>query len=152
MRRQLLSVAIAATVLGAVGTTWAEDVKPKGFVAIREATMDAMAAHVGAIKVILTEKPELLSQVAAQANAIAAMGPLIPAMFPAGSLEPPSEALQTVWDKPDDFKKDANELADLATAVAKAAESGDAKATLAAFGQMGKEGCGGCHETFRKKG
>lgn len=151
MRRHLLSVAIAATVLGAIGTTWAEDVKPKGFVAIREASMDALGAHTGAIKVILTEKPELLSQVVVHANAIAAIGPIIPAMFPAGSLEPPSAALQAVWDKPDDFKKDADELATLAAAVAKAAESGDAKATLAAFGEMGKEGCGGCHQTFRKK-
>jgi cytochrome c556 len=25
------------------------------------------------------------------------------------------------------------------------------QATLAAFAALGKEGCGGCHETFRKK-
>ena len=32
-----------------------------------------------------------------------------------------------------------------------AAKGGDAKATLAAFAALGKEGCGGCHQTFRKK-
>ena len=39
----------------------------------------------------------------------------------------------------------------LAEKLAEAAESGDAKATLAAFATLGKEGCGGCHGTFRKK-
>jgi cytochrome c556 len=28
---------------------------------------------------------------------------------------------------------------------------GDVPATLATFAALGKEGCGGCHETFRKK-
>jgi cytochrome c556 len=35
--------------------------------------------------------------------------------------------------------------------VIASSQSGDVKATLAAFAALGKEGCGGCHETFRKK-
>ena len=35
--------------------------------------------------------------------------------------------------------------------LAEAAKGGDAQATLAAFAALGKDGCGGCHETFRKK-
>ena len=45
----------------------------------------------------------------------------------------------------------ARKAQDLARKLAETARGGDAKATLAAFGALGKEGCGGCHETFRKK-
>jgi cytochrome c556 len=42
-------------------------------------------------------------------------------------------------------------MGELATKLEAAANSGDQAATLAAFGALGKDGCGGCHETYRKK-
>lgn len=47
------------------------------------------------------------------------------------------------------------EAADKAQALARklgeAATGGDLDAARAAFAALGKEGCGGCHETFRRK-
>ena len=40
---------------------------------------------------------------------------------------------------------------ELAGKLAETSQGGDVQATLAAFAALGKEGCGGCHETFRKK-
>jgi cytochrome c556 len=40
---------------------------------------------------------------------------------------------------------------ELAAKLAAAASLGDKAATLAAFADLGKNGCGGCHETYRKK-
>ena len=46
---------------------------------------------------------------------------------------------------------DAKTMGELAGKLAAAAGSGDQAATLAGFATLGKDGCGGCHETFRKK-
>ena len=44
----------------------------------------------------------------------------------------------------------AQNASTLAQKLAETAQGGDAKATLAAFATLGKEGCGGCHQKFRK--
>ena len=140
-------VAAGVTVTAAV----AADKDAKGVVAVRQNVMDAQAAHMNAIKFILTEYPQTMDLVAAQANSIVETTGTIPEMFPKGSDQPPTNALPAVWDKQDEFKAAAQKAHELAQKLAETAKGGDAKATLAAFGALGKEGCGGCHETFRKK-
>jgi cytochrome c556 len=39
----------------------------------------------------------------------------------------------------------------LATALADALKSGDAGASLAAFGALGRDGCGGCHGKYQRQ-
>lgn len=140
-------VAAGVTVTAAV----AADKDAKGVVAVRQNVMDAQAAHMNAIKFILTEYPQAMNLVAAQASSIVDTTGTIPEMFPKGSDQPPTNALPPVWDKQDDFKAAAQKAHELAQKLAETAKGGDTKATLAAFGALGKEGCGGCHETFRKK-
>jgi cytochrome c556 len=146
---------IAAAALGVLGATAvpAQDDKPKatGVVAVRQATMKANGDHMGAIKAILTESPDLIGQVEFHAEAIKEAAEYTPAMFPAGSDQPASWALPPVWSDAAGFKAAAEKSEDLAGKLADAAKGGDPKATLAAFATLGKEGCGGCHQTFRKK-
>ena len=104
-----------------------------------------------AIKAILPEEPQLLSHVAFHAEAIAEAAEYVPEMFPSGSTQPPTDALPVIWEKQDQFKQAAERAHELAQKLAETAKGGDAKATQAAFATLGKEGCGGCHETFRKK-
>ena len=141
----LLAVAVSAT------AALAADKDAKGVVAVRQNVMDANAGHVTAIKVILTELPDRIGLVPAQAQAIADAAAAVPELFPKGSDQPPTNALPSVWEKPGEFRAAAQKAQDLARKLAETARGGDAKATLAAFGALGKEGCGGCHETFRKK-
>ena len=148
LRRVLLSfVAVGVTVTAAV----AADKDAKGIVAVRQNVMDANAGHITAIKFILTEVPDQIKLVPAQAQAIADSATVVPDLFPKGSDRPPSNALPAVWEKPGDFKAAAQKAHELAQKLAETAKGGDAKATLAAFGALGKEGCGGCHQTFRKR-
>ena len=148
LRHVLLSfVAVGVTVTAAI----AADKDAKGIVAVRQNVMDAQGSHMNAIKAILTEDPQSIKLVAAQASSIADTTATIPDMFPKGSDQPPTNALPAVWDKQDEFKAAAQKVHDLAQKLADTAKGGDPKATLAAFGALGKEGCGGCHETFRKK-
>jgi cytochrome c556 len=140
-------VAVGVTVTAAV----AADKNAKGIVAVRQNVMDAQGSHMAAINAILKEDPQAISLVVPQAEAIADTTATIPEMFPKGSDQPPTNALPPVWDKPDEFKAAAQKAHELARKLADTAKGGDAQATLAAFGSLGKEGCGGCHETFRKK-
>jgi cytochrome c556 len=151
-RAKRLVLSTAATLgLGLASLAAAQQEGAKGVVAVRQATMDANAKHMNAVKAILTEDPQLVKHVAFHAQAIAEAAEYAPEMFPEGSTQPPTAALPAVWDKPDQFKQAAERAHGLADKLAETSRGGDAQATLAAFAALGKEGCGGCHETFRKK-
>ena len=77
-----------------------------------------------------------------------------PALFPPNSIDEataddPYSASPEIWQNLDDFK---GRLAKLGT-DAKAAEASvkDLESFKAAFGPIGKNGCGGCHEKYRLK-
>ena len=137
--------------LGLAPLAVAQQEGAKGVVAVRQATMDANAKHMNAVKAILTENPQLLKHVAFHAQAIAEAAEYVPEMFPEGSTQPPTAALPVIWDKPDQFQQAAERAHGLAEKLVETSQGGDVPATLAAFAALGKEGCGGCHETFRKK-
>jgi cytochrome c556 len=145
-------ILLTATIgLGLASLAAAQQEGAKGVVAIRQATMDANAKHMNAIKAILTEDPQLIKLVAFHAEAIAEAAEYVPEMFPDGSTDKPTAALPVIWEKPDQFKQVAERAHVLAGKLAETSQGGDVQATLAAFAALGKEGCGGCHETFRKK-
>ncbi len=76
-------------------------------------------------------------------------------MFPPGTGAPspdgkfaPKPAVWTDWNK---FLEAQKNAADKADALLVAVKSGDKTQIAAAFGDLGKNGCGACHETFREK-
>jgi cytochrome c556 len=150
-RAKRLVLSTAAISLALASLAAAQQEGAKGVVAVRQATMDANAKHMNAVKAILTEDPQLMKHVAFHAQAIAEAAEYVPEMFPQGSTQPPTNALPAIWEKPDEFKRAAERAHGLAEKLAETARGGDVQATQAAFGALGKEGCGGCHETFRKK-
>ena len=60
-------------------------------------------------------------------------------------------AKKEIWDKPDEFKAAADKMGMLAGELKEAAGTGDKQQIADAFGALGKDGCGGCHQTFRPK-
>ena len=153
MRRVLvaLGAAVALTAAGAVAFAQGKKEEAHGVVAVRQNAMDAQGAHLKAVQKILTEAPELLSQVPVHAEAVASIAKITPAMFPEGSDKGKTAALAKVWSDKAGFKEAAMKASDLADKLAQTAKGGDRKATLAAFAALGKQGCGGCHSTYRKK-
>lgn len=129
----------------------AQEQQAKGVVAVRQNTMKAQAGHMNAIKGILTEYPQLLGHVPAHADAIQNTSQHVPAMFPQGSDTPPTGALPAIWQDPQGFEAASRRTEELAVKLRDAAAGGDAQASLMAFAELGKNGCGGCHEKFRKK-
>ncbi len=124
------------------------DVEP--VVRYRQATMKANAGHLAALKAILLEGGEaFLPQAAFHAEAIAKAAPLLPAMFPEGSLSEKSNARPEIWKRWDDFTQRAKELERLSQALLRALDSGDRKAAARALVDLGRNGCGECHRRYR---
>jgi cytochrome c556 len=149
--KQIASAVLVLGMLGAGDVLAQDQPKATGVVAVRQAAMKANGDHMAAIKAILTEYPELIGQVEFHAEAVKETAEYAPTMFPPGSSQPASWALPTVDSDQAGFKAAAEKAEKLAEKLVDSAKGGDAQATLAAFAALGKEGCGGCHQTFRKK-
>lgn len=97
------------------------------------------------------------ADVAAAAKKISGIAKAIPGLFPAGSgmanYEGATGAKPAVFSDAAGFKAASAKLASLADNLAKVASaSGANKGQIAAaFGPVGKMGCGGCHKTYRQK-
>ncbi|MCY4451084.1 MAG: cytochrome c [Immundisolibacterales bacterium] len=90
----------------------------------------------------------------AAAAVIADAAPTLPSLFPAGSgmaALPDSESKDVIWEEWNDFVAATERLGEKAAALKAAIAGGDSGAIGAAFGDLGKNGCGGCHSKFREK-
>jgi cytochrome c556 len=146
MGRKPLAFAIVAVGLLGAGTLAAQEVYKE-----RETLMKGFGQGMGVVKGVVAEGKGTLADAAAAAAKIAAGASQIGPVFPPGSNTGESEALPVIWEQWADFEGHAKTMGELATKLEAAANSGDQAATLAAFGALGKDGCGGCHETYRKK-
>ena len=90
----------------------------------------------------------------AAATVIADAAPKLPSLFPAGSgmgALPDSESKEVIWEEWDAFVAATEHLGEKAAAMQGAIGAGDSGGIGAAFGDLGKNGCGGCHSRFREK-
>ncbi|MGB7948866.1 MAG: cytochrome c [Candidatus Binatia bacterium] len=71
-------------------------------------------------------------------------------LFPKGSTKGKTKAMAAIWEKPDDFAKDAKDLSKAAGELAQAAASKDAGAVEAKIKAV-SGACGACHKAFRAK-
>ncbi len=76
------------------------------------------------------------------------------ALFPKGTGrgdydDKTTRALPKIWEDWDGFKKAAAALTAESMKLAEVAAGGNKDAIAAQFGQLGKNGCGGCHKPFR---
>ena len=107
-----------------------------------------------AVKAYIDDKADLASAQAAGADEVTQVAK-IPDLFPKGTgmAEFPgkSYAKPAVWTDWDKFLATAKTANAKAEALNAALKGGDKAAITAAFGDMGKNGCGACHEPFREK-
>lgn len=142
----------AVAVMAQLGTALAQD----GATSIiqRQALMKLQPANGVAIKAAIDSKDaKRMSAAANQAAALEFAARAIPTMFPKGSdgKAGKTNALDKVWSDPAGFKKAADNMGSLAKSLGDALKSGDAAKAMAAFATLGKEGCGGCHGSYRAK-
>ena len=120
----------------------------------RQAVMKSQGKDMAAVKAFIDDKADLAAAQAAGADLVTQVAK-IPTLFPKGSgmAEFPgkSYAKPAVWTDWDKFLVSAKTAASKSEALNAALKGGDKAAITAAFGDMGKNGCGACHEPFREK-
>ena len=120
----------------------------------RQALMKQQGKDLGAVKAFFTGKGDQAAAQAAAANLTGTMQK-IPGVFPPGSggASPdgkfqPKPAIWTEWDKFLAARDNAAKKTEILLAAVKSGVKADVQA---AFADLGKNGCGGCHEKFREK-
>jgi cytochrome c556 len=120
----------------------------------RQATMKQQGKAMEAIKAFVEGKGELAPAQAAAVDLSQHIAK-IPGMFPTGSgmeqFPGKSGAKPAIWTEHDKFVAAQKTAQTKADALVEATKGGDKAAIAAAFADMGKAGCGGCHTPFREK-
>jgi cytochrome c556 len=150
-RCSVLVAGLTLALAGLGGVTLAQD--KEAVLKNREAVMKGQAKDLGSIKAYTEGKADL-AQAETSAADLTQSIQKIPQVFPPGSEATTSDgkyrtkpAIWSDWNKFLDAQKNAEGKAEtLLTAV----KSGNKAAVETAFGDLGKNGCGACHETFRE--
>ena len=152
MKVGLFGAALAILVAGAGGMALAQD--KETVIKNRQATMKEQGKDIGAVKAYIEGKGDLAQAKTGAAN-LTQTTKKIPELFPPGTEGPnptgdyaAKPVIWTDWNKFLDAQKAAASKAD---ALLVAVNSGDKTAIEAAFNDLGKNGCGACHTTFREK-
>lgn len=154
MSVKMISGAVVAAVLVSgmiAGVAQAQD--PATVAATRHENFKKLGS---AFKGILDETKKPSPDVAvlkADAKTLDALASAVPTWFPAGTgqdVVAKSHALPVIWQKPDEFKKAASDLASAAHAMNAAAMSGNVDAVKGAIPALGGA-CKACHQTFKAK-
>ncbi len=122
-------------------------------IATRQAIMKSFGAHFGGIKAAALAGNNKM--VVGHATAINALSKVLGNFFPKGSgadMGHKTRALAKIWSDRAGFDAVIATLgAQSAKLIDVAKGGGDSGAMMAQFGQVGKQGCGTCHRTYRKK-
>ena len=119
----------------------------------RSETMKSMGGSMRTLKRFV-EGRGTAEDASAAAGVISDAAPTIPSLFPAGTgmaALPDSESKENIWEDWDEFVAGTERLREKAAALQAVLSSGDLGQIGAAFGDLGKNGCGGCHSKFREK-
>ncbi|MGD1876881.1 MAG: c-type cytochrome [Kiloniellaceae bacterium] len=121
----------------------------------RQELMKSIGGNTKTIADFLKESKGTAAEAGAAAAKISELAKSIPAAFEVDASLSEMDAVgknrakPEIWLMWDEFTAHAKTLEEKSAALAGAFQSGDSGAIQAAFGDMGKNGCGGCHEDFR---
>lgn len=127
--------------------------EPENVVKYRKALMRAQGAYLGAISGVARGEVGYLDHVAGHARALQELARLIPQLFPEGT-GPDSvdtDALPSIWENQTDFEAKADQLEAEAGKLVKVAATGDSVAIAKQMANLGRNGCGACHNDYRKR-
>lgn len=155
MRSSRLILAVAATLaIGFVGMAGAPAADKEQVLKDRQARMKEQGADMGAIKGFLDGKNDQAKAVAAATDLVQSLVTLTE-VFPQGTAGPSPDGKYAtkpdVWSDWDGFNAARSTAAGKADGLMAATKTGDKAAIQAAFADLGKNGCGGCHSKFREE-
>jgi cytochrome c556 len=144
----------AALAIAAAGSTGALAVDKDQVIKDRQALMKEQGADMGAVKGFLDDKNDQAKAMSAASDLTDTMKK-IPDVFPPDTGGPNPDGKYTtkpeIWTDAKGFEAARSTAAEKADALLAAVKGGDKTAIQAAFSDVGKNGCGGCHEKFREE-
>jgi cytochrome c556 len=147
----LTDAAAAAAVEPAAGNMSVIDVVRR-----RQASMKELGQHMRLIAAYLEGATSDASAIQPDAEKIKAIADQIPTLFPAGTgmndgVAAPTGAKPDIWSDWSGFEGRSRDLSSAAAKLVELVAAGDKAATETQFQQIGRNDCGGCHQTFREK-
>ncbi|WP_193371095.1 c-type cytochrome [Pelagibius marinus] len=121
----------------------------------RQELMKSIGGNMKAIVDFLKESKGTAAEAQAAAAKIGELSQKIPAAFETEATLDEMDAVgknrgkPEIWLNWEGFTENAKNLEAKSAALVAAFEGGDSGAIQTAFGDMGKNGCGGCHDDFR---
>jgi cytochrome c556 len=112
----------------------------------RQKAMKSNSADVKAIKAAVETKD--YATIETKAKDIMGTADKIPSLFPKGSNVGKTKATAAIWEKSDEFAKEAKDLSKASSELASAAKSKDDAAIAAKVKAVG-QACSSCHKEFR---
>jgi cytochrome c556 len=112
----------------------------------RQKLMKEQSADAKAIKAALEKKD--YATIEAKAKDIMGTAEKIPELFPKGSTKGKTKATAAIWEKHDEFEKNAKNLRKAANELSDAAKAKDDAAVGVKVKALG-QACSGCHKPFR---
>src|SRR5213083_642805 len=154
MKRKL----VAATVVASVGAAWlvaaVAQVKPEILVKQRQAAMTLQGKYFGPIAGMAQGKIPYSADVVARNAAYLDVLNKMPWDGFAESTKDvtvKTAALPAIWNEPAKFKEAQEKFQSAVGALVAATKTGNETGVRAAITEVGKAGCGNCHQNFRQK-
>jgi cytochrome c556 len=152
--RRLAAGAVFVAVAAGNAVGFAAD-EPVNIIKYRKAIMGANAGHISALAAMAKNEVSWTDTAELHARAINEMSQHLDRLFPEGTgkgdTEEKSRALPAIWENPDEFQQQIETLQEESAKMIEVAQTDDRAAFAQQVGQLGKQGCGGCHEDFREE-
>ncbi|MDJ0642427.1 MAG: cytochrome c [Erythrobacter sp.] len=158
LSRPILTIAASATLLSACagenaseGEAGSQAAEEPAIIDVRQTNLEEIGDAFKAIRGQLEGESPDFAVLETQATMINANAQKVIDHFPEGTGMDAgfdTEALATIWERPEDFAAAHQALIEASEGMVAAAQSGDAATVQAQVGELGKS-CKGCHDNFR---
>ena len=127
------------------------DFDPEKVIKYRQDFMTAVKGHNNAIKSIVNGAVPYDNHLKMHIASLEALFKEIESLFPEGSDFGETNAKDAIWDNPDKFSQTTKEAQQALATFKSVVNEGDQNKSRSAFKQFGKQSCGSCHKSFKKK-
>ena len=149
--KNLLMIATLAGSILVQAAGFAADSDPEKLIKYRKDFMTAVKGHNNNIKSIVNGDAPFKQHLPMHINALEQLFAEIGMLFPEGSDFGETNAKDAIWDNPDKFAKTVKDAEAALTTFKQVVDQGDMNAARGAFKKFGRDSCGSCHKSFKKK-
>lgn len=151
MMKKALSLCIAMMLPSITSFQAHAEYEAQALIDYRQNVMESIKGHNQAIKMTLEGKVPYDDIVEHHMSSLENMLGIVGELFPEGSDFGETNAKDAIWDNPDKFNDSVRDAQIAFEEFSKVVAKGDKRASLAAFKKFGKDSCGSCHKSFKKK-